>query len=289
VVSSQELAGYAASGSVTPLLSCNGATYLPVGGWLNSLADPAATGLGVTSAAAATCAQFSARSGQITGALAIKTADAADVYVVERGTRRAAVSWDALVTHNGGTAPQIITVKSGTRDPLPEGVPVLAGLVVKTPSSPDLLLSGGSNTYRIPSAGIATDLGVALTYRTITDAQAGALPRGAELSSWLQCGGTTYFAAEGRRWAVAASAAKGFAASALDPAACAALRVGAGTLNLVAVKRAGSADVFVAAEGRLRHVKSWEALLRLNGGAAPRILVVSPEGFGAMPAGDPIE
>ncbi|MBZ4487088.1 hypothetical protein LQ938_04175 [Microbacterium sp. cx-55] len=285
VVSPEELSGYKMSGTVTPLLSCNGATYLPVAGWLNALANPSSTGLGVTSAGAATCAQFSARDGQIAGVLAIKTADSADVWVVDRGSRRYAISWSALVAQNGGAAPQIITVGRGTRDGIPEGVPVLAGSVVKTASSPDLLLTGAANTYWIPSGGLAADLGIALSYRVIPDAQATGLPRGSQLSSWIRCGTMTYFGAEGRMWPVSEQAARGFTPTVLDAAACATVSRGTDTLGLVAVKRAGSADVFVASGGQLRYVTSWNALLQLNGGAAPRVLTVSPDALNAMPAG----
>ncbi|WP_148286406.1 hypothetical protein [Microbacterium sp. B19] len=289
VVPASDLTAYTAAGTVSPLLSCDGATYLPAMGWLNRLADPGRTGITPIPATAATCAQFSTRDGTIAGDVAVKTADSADVFVLEGATRRPALTWSALVAHNGGSAPVITTVSAGVRQALPAGAPVVSGLVVKATSSPELYLGGDQQISWIPTAGLAADAGIVLDYRVLPDAQVASLKKSPTLGSWIRCGTTTSFAAEGRLWPTSSAAAQGFTPVVLEAGACSALnRSSSAPLDLVAVKADGAADVFVARDGKLRHVTSWAALVGLNGGSAPRILTVSRDALAALPAGDPI-
>ncbi|MFF8188112.1 hypothetical protein ACF044_12745 [Microbacterium sp. NPDC016588] len=289
VVAASDLSGYTASGTVSPLLSCAGTTYLPAAGWITRIADAARTGITPMSGTGDTCAQFSVRDGSIVGDVAVKTADSPEVAVLEGGTRRAALTWSALVAHNGGAAPTVTTLSAGIRQSVPAGAPIVTGMVVKSGSSPELLWGGDARVSWIPTAGLAKDLGITLDYRVLPDAQAALQTRGATLSSWIRCADTVSFGAEGRLWTVSADASRGFTPTDLEAGACAALTRSTGSaLGLVAVKVDGAADVFVARNGALRHVTSWGALVALNGGSAPRIFTVSREAVAAMPAGDPI-
>jgi hypothetical protein len=297
VVSTADLAGYSATGTVAPLISCDGTTYLPSAGWLNRIADPSKVGLPTMSGPAATCDQFSKRSAPLAGAVAIKTTSDPNVWILEGGKRRLAPSWALLVSYNGGVAPSVVVVAAGTRDAIPVGTPLgtgtavpapLIGTVIKASSSPELLLAGSTAVHWIPSGGLAADLGIKLAHRTISDQEVWALSRGATLSSWASCAGATYFGAEGKLWPVSSTGVRGFAAVPLDPGACAALTRSSETLGVVAVKTSTSATVLIASEGSLRPVSTWDALLRANGGVAPRILTVSPEAARALPAGAPI-
>ncbi|MGN7034882.1 hypothetical protein ACTHRI_04780 [Microbacterium algihabitans] len=289
VVAAADLKGYTASGTVSPLLSCGANTYLPAAGWLNRIANPARTGITAMKATAATCAQFSVRDGSIVGDVAVKVADSADVFVLEQGKRRSAVTWAALVAHNGGSTPSITTLAAGIRQAVPAGAPIVTGMVVKSPSSPELLFGGDARVSWIPSAGLASDLGIALDYQVLSASQAASLKKGAALSSWIRCDGKRYIAAEGRLWPIATTAARGFTMTDLEPGACGALDVSTGrSLPVVAVKTSASPDVLVARSGSLHRVTSWDALVSLNGGTAPRILTLSREALKAIPVGAPI-
>lgn len=289
VVAPGELSGYATNGSMSPLLSCDGVGFVAAGGSLTRIADIGRTGVSAITASGATCAQFPQSDGVISGDVAVKTADSADVFVLDGGTRRAALTWSALVAHNGGTAPVITTLSAGIRDTVPQGAPVITGLVVKSTSSPDLLLGGDARTSWIPSAGLAADLGIALDHRTLADAQIGPIPRGAPLSSLISCGQSIYLGAEGQLWPVTSTASRGFTPSALETGPCLTLRRSGGTpANLIAVKTRDSSSVSVAMDGKIRYVSSWDALVRLNGGAAPRIFTLSRDAFAALPVGEPV-
>jgi hypothetical protein len=297
VVGPAELAGYSTTGTVAPLLSCDGTTYLPSAGWLNRIADPSKVGLPTMSGPAATCDQFSKRSARLAGSVAIKTASDPNVWVLEGGKRRLAPNWNLLVSYNSGVAPSVVVVSAGTRDAIPIGavlgtgtaVPApLVGTVIKAASSPELLLAGSSAVHWIPSGGLAADLGIKLAHRTIPDQEVWSLSRGTTLGSWLSCAGTTYFGAEGKLWPVSSAGSVGFTAVPIDAGACAVLTRATEALGLVAVKTSGSATVLIASGGSLRPVATWDALLRANGGIAPRILTVSSETVGALPGGPPI-
>lgn len=289
VVPASGLSGYTAAGTVSPLLACAQTTYLPAEGWLTRISDPSRTGVTPMTGSNDTCAQFSVRPGAIAGDVAVKTADDAEVAVIEGGALRPALTWSALLAHNGGAAPTVTTLSGGIRTSLPAGAPIVTGLVVKSTSSPELSWGGDKRLSWIPTVGLAQDLGIVLDYRTVPDAQAATLSKGAPMTSWIRCADVLYFGAEKRLWPVSANAARGFVPTDLEAGACGALsRESTTALGVVATKVAGAADVFIARDGALRRVTSWSALVALNGGTAPRVFTISREAAAAMPNGAPI-
>ena len=289
VVAPADLAHYRETGTVTPTLECEGATYFPAGGWLYRLANPANVGLAATSVTRATCAQFSVAAADGLNTLAIKSASAADVMIVEAGKRRAVLTWDLLIASNGGTVPRIATVEASTIAALPVGPSLADGQVIRAASSPDLQIISETTSHWVTSAGIAADLGIPLAHHVLADADAGQYTKGAAVGLWVSCGDHIGFAASGRIWPITAEAAAGFAPLRLSAAVCARMTWDSAVpRSLVFVKSVSSADVFVAENGTLRHVTSWDALLRLGGGSIPPILTTSVAGLGSMTRGVPV-
>lgn len=288
VVAPTDLAAYRTDGDVAPTLSCDGVSYFPAAGWLYRLADPSKVGLSSMTAGADTCRQFSTSGTVISGDLAVVGQSSPDVSIIEEGTRRVALSWQLLVQHNGGSVPPIIRVADTTVNGIAESAPIADGMVVKSPSSPDLKLVSGKSASWITSAGIASDIGLDLRYTLLSDARMSGYQGGPQVGPWLKCADQTYFGASGRLWPLSAFAASasGFTALELSGGACAALKRETAVVSLVAVKVADSPTVYVASGGTLRPVASWSALVAMAGGAPPQILTVTKATLDSMPKGE---
>lgn len=288
-VSAAELSRYKeVPQALAPTIRCVGTTYFAGSGALLRANAPATLGLGVVDAGAATCAQLPAIASN-GPAVAVKTASSSAVFVVENGKRRQALSWNLLVSANGGAAPAIATVQPETMNAIPVGTAIADGQTARGYSKPDLLWIDGARALWIPSEGIAKDVGIGLAHQAVPDVAIAPYTRGVTLSPWLRCAGRTYFAASGTLHPVSAQAATGFTPIELGAAACARLRLGsAAELPAVFVKSSASSVVYKVENGKLRPVSTWAALLATNGGVAPTILTVTPATLATIPPGSPI-
>lgn len=277
---------YRETGEVRPMIRCEGTTYFPGSGVLYPLADASRTGLTIMDAGAATCAQFTR--GPIMGAAAlIKVNGRSAIAAVEAGTRRVAVSWNALTTFVGSAPSTFATVSAGTYDAYPAGAPIADGEIVKG-SAPALSLVSGTTAIGIPSYDLSRDAGLNMSFATVGDGDlAGLTSSGSRLGVWLSCGGTTYAVGSGGLTAVSASAAQGFSVPELSRAACGRFVVRSGTLPVVLVKSAAGDEVLLASGGVYRHVLSWSTVVDLSKGA-PNILTLSASTVASLPQGPPL-
>lgn len=285
VVPSASLSRYRDSGQAVKVgLRCGDATYLVAGGRSVAVASPATVGLPTLTAAAETCAQLpAAPAGQGT-ALAIKTADSPSVFVLEAGKRRAVLSWQLLIAANGGTPPQVATVRASTMASFAVGPAIADGQVVKATNSPDIMLISGTAAMRIPSAAVAADLGLSLAFTTLRPEELVGYAKSGDLGPVVTCAAGTYLAASGSLWPVSAQVADPQAA--LSASACARFALKAGpALDQVFVKSQSSGDVYLISRGKSSHISSWSSLVALAGTSSPRILVLTPSSLAWFPKG----
>lgn len=289
VVPAKDLSRYTeVAQTLAPTLRCGGSTYFAASGTLYPVKDPAKSGLKATEAGSATCTELprTTTSGPV---LAVKSGKSSSVFVVEQGQRRQVLSWGLLLSTNGGATPAVATVQSETLAALPVGKAIADGQTARAKSSPDLLWVDGSRALWIPSEGMAKDVGIGLAHQVLPDTAIAHLTRGVTLSPWLRCGGRTYFAASGTLHPVTAQAAAGVTPIDLGAAACARLRLNTTSdLPAVFIKASNSNSVYKIENGKTRKVSTWAALLKVNGGAAPKILTVTPATLSSLPAGSPI-
>ena len=280
VVPESDLVRYQRNGTVAPTLKCPTGTYLLAGGVLHRLVVPDRAGMTATEAAEITCAQYPLGR-EISGAVAVRTADEATVFVIEQAQRRRAATWSHLVEANGGSAPVVLFVKSSTMQAFAYGPPIADGLLIKG-GPPALALASGRDSYWLPSFDMAREVGIPTSYLTVTDAEMSALTAGPDLSLWLSCDGVPGFAASGRIHSVTQAAAAGFIPARLSAETCARLTSDAETLNRVFVKSNVSPAVYLADSGAFRPVATWAELVGLSGGE-PKILVVAEATLRSLP------
>lgn len=282
-----DLRGYTWNGTdkLSPYAGCQGNVYFAASGSLSRV--PSAPAAMLTTLDALTCAQFP-RDESLSD-LFLRTPSNAAVFRVADGTARPVGTWSAAVQANGGTNPRVVTVSDLTRAKFATGAPIFfEPSFIRSNERPNVYLAMNDRKVGLPSFGLARDLGLSTAVSWHPQAQVDAVPAtAAELSSWVSCGSTAYFAAGGTLFSTTADAALGFTATALSDRTCAALRTSDTKLAQVFVK--GSSDaVYVASRGTYRPVTSWDALLRLTGGTAPTILRVDNDVFRGLPVGSPV-
>lgn len=270
-------------------LRCGAATYLVAGGKLVAVASPDTAGLPVLDAGAATCAQLPDAGAGAGSVLAVKSSTSPSVAIIQAGQQRAVLSWALLLQANGGAAPSITTLRSATLATFPTG-PVLAdGQVVKLSASADIMFVSGTTAYRLPSAGVADDLGIGLAFTLLTVEAFEGLTKGSDVGPFVACAGQTYLAGSGDLWPVAAQVAPAPAVVALSAAACARLDQQSGAArDGIFVKTSSSGDVYMVEGGAAKHVTSWAKLLQLAGGTAPQIITLSTSSLAVIPKGNPV-
>ncbi len=122
-VENSALAGYATvAESASAVWSCPGAgRYFGAGGALYRLSSGADLGLRETALRADTCGRLTVASTSPLSRVFVKAEGQPTVYVIEGGKRRAASSWSALVSRNGGSAPTILTMSRDGLATIPAG------------------------------------------------------------------------------------------------------------------------------------------------------------------------
>lgn len=117
----QLINAYAATGTLSRVVSCGGTTYIGLAGTLYAVSAQNPHGLPVVALDAA-CGSMLNRSGAAAlDRVFLKSANSAMVYYLVGGQRRSVSSWSDLVALNGGSAPQIFTVNPSEVATLPDG------------------------------------------------------------------------------------------------------------------------------------------------------------------------
>ncbi len=285
-VPASSMSRYRDSGlAIKPGLRCGAQSYLVASGALAPIATPASAGVALMDAGAATCAQLPSIGGA-GNVLAVKTAASPSVVVIEAGKQRPVLAWSLLVQANGGAAPSIATVQPATLSAFPTGPAMADGQVVKLSTSPDIMFVSGQTAFRIPSAGVAADLGVSLAFTLLSAEAFSGMTKGPDVGPIVACAGQTYLAASGGLWPISATAMPTTSVVQLSAAACARLDLKAGgAKDRVFVKSATSGDVYVVEGGSAKHVTSWAKLVALAGTGSPQILTVSANSLSMLPKG----
>jgi hypothetical protein len=95
--------------------------------------------------------------------------------------------------------------------------------------------------------------------------------KGETLNQFVRCGSTIYLPSRGTLYPVTASAVSGFGVTNLDAQLCARLKTSAASaMGQVFVQAVGKDDVYVAEDGRWRHIVSRAAMEAFNGGVFPQ-------------------
>lgn len=189
---------------------------------------------------------------------------------------------------NGGSTPFVGLMPKSVADSYTIGALRFApGQFITLAGSTEVYLptTDGRLLY-LPSWSIATELGLEIAvYRTVKPAVVADFSVGPDLSLFVSCAGTSYFAAD--RLLRATLSDTGFEPVSLDSPICRRLEVSGATGGEVFVKTAASDAVYHATGGMLKHVATLGQLNSLAGSNPLRIRVVSAAAFAALPIGSP--
>jgi len=113
--------------------------------------------------------------------------------------------------------------------------------------------------------------------------------KGETLNQFVRCGSTIYLPSRGTLYPVTASAVSGFGVTNLDAQLCARLKTSAASaMGQVFVQGVGKDDVYVAEDGRWRHIVSRAAMEAFNGGVFPQTHRLAADLVDWLPKGPPI-
>ncbi|PWD52111.1 hypothetical protein C8046_17155 [Serinibacter arcticus] len=214
------------------------------------------------------------------------------VHRVTNAVARPVATWSDLVTSSGTANPPVHTVPPTLfRFLATTGAPTVApGELVKAADSPDVFLATDVNTViHVDDLAVPAQLGLR-SIRTIPAASIASSTRlPGRLSPVVQCSATSFVATGGRLQAVAVTQQRGLPVTPFGAHLCATTPRLAGTaVAPVLLKTAQSADLYYVANGVRQHVRTWAAVLRLTGGAAPTVAVVGSPTLQSVPEGSPL-
>lgn len=228
--------------------------------------------------------------GPITGDLYVKGATSPTVLLASGSAARPVTTYDAFVALGGGSAPSIATVADSAAEGLPRGAALLqpGGLVLDPTSGAVSLVDGTTAVVHLPSFPTAAALGLPSVLTRVDPSLLAAYPTaGADLSTVVRCGGSTYLGREGVLQRTGSLDSTLVPVTALGTLTCATLRLTAGATI--------SGEVFVIVEGgptvyrvtgtSKQPVSSWVRLLELTGGRAPVIARLGPRLLDTVPTG----
>ncbi|MER7796945.1 hypothetical protein [Microbacterium sp. NPDC096154] len=289
---SADLSGYVKQGTLSPMVTCAGRSYVGAGGTLHASAVGTG-GLPATGLDGATCGTLDLSGASMTKGIFLKAAGASAVYRAESGALRHVRSPAQLVQFGGGAKPLILTVQPQTLAQFRMGQPyhpVVPGQFL-TAGGPEvyLPLQESRGLLHLPHWSMAAEYGL--------PGSVGVRAAASEVGSWARvgslgwvasCGGRNYFAGGGRLHELTGGVPSGFRSVALGAANCAALRLdGAKIQKDVFVQVNGRPEVYHLTGGVLRHVANPTQLAQLGGGRTPTIVKITPAGLGQLRMGAP--
>jgi hypothetical protein len=222
----------------------------------------------------------------------IKQANVATTFAVDNGVKYPVSSWaDAqLITQD--SRPSVVTVLSQEFDAIPTGShPTLVpATLVKTATDPSVYLVDGLNgKLHISSMWVAGQLGlrtISVVASSILDAYQ---TESGDQSPAISCDGSNDLVVGGvlRTVPAAEQANYGLTYTPLDDVTCRNLDLstGADLTGPVFVRTSSSRTVYELSGGQRHPVANWAALLNLNHGAVPTIVIFAPGQLDGIPLG----
>lgn len=191
-----------------------------------------------------------------------------ELYLFDKGTKRHIATYATWQSVSQGTSGYAAFMPAAPANALPMGPAVLtANTLVRPASSGDvsLVLQNGGLLH-IPSFALAAEFG-ATSYAILPDASLAANPRlSGSLTPIVQCGTSTYVATRGVLTEVTGTNLGGVVPLKLSAQECGAFTVSSSSqASPLFFQVSGSSEVYAMDAGRLRHVRSYELLQKLNG------------------------
>ncbi len=199
-----------------------------------------------------------------------------EVYRLQDGQRRYVTTGPAFVRAVGSGNSYVARMAASGAAALPVGPAVLEPhTLVRDASSGTVHLTlGDSGVIRIPSFDLAAEAG-ATTYTVLLAGALDATPvTKGDLTPVVTCGGSTYVLTGGALRPVSGSS--GATPTALPSSACGTLPISGSVISApVLLQVPGRGEVYLLQAEQLHHVRSWDRLMQLTGGAAPRLITWS--------------
>jgi hypothetical protein len=119
------IAGYAKTGaSLSRVVNCAGAPYIGLNGTLYKLSATSGIGLPVTDLRGSTCSTFTLSKNGAIAKVFVKEANKSAVYYITGGKRRLVGNWSQAINLNGGSAPQVFTIRASEMGFFTDGGPM---------------------------------------------------------------------------------------------------------------------------------------------------------------------
>jgi len=286
-VSSADLAGFAKSGTLSPVVTCSGQVSIAASGTLYRFAD--ASGFTPSDVGAAACKALK-RSTDAPQKIFVQAPGAAEVYILEGGVRRHVTSRQKLAELAGTSSARILSVTAGSLAQIPVGpayLSVPAGTPIQGAGQAKVWLPAAAGLLHVPVFGVMDDLGIPRSsVAAVQTSVIASFPDAGVLSPVVSCGGVSYIAASGTLYPFAD--ASGFTASDLGTAVCAVLTRSKDKPQKIFVQAAGTPEVYLLQNGSRSHVTSTAKLVALAGTATPRILTITAGSLAQFPEGPPL-
>jgi len=219
----------------------------------------------------------------------VRTADSSRMYRIEGGRLVPLYDRAALLASNGGLWPDSAAMPPAAFLRYAKApVRFAPGRLLMTTGSDRVSLpTADGRLLHLPSFDMATAWGIPTSIGTRVPAnEVAGYSSAPSMTLFVRCGNVLHLAAGGALEPVTSAAAAGFAETALDAWNCGALRLGTGAAKeRVFLQGAGDDRIWLAEAGRLRHVTSYAALVRLGGGTAPSAAIVPGGIIDGLPKG----
>ncbi|GAA1751835.1 hypothetical protein GCM10009710_34570 [Aeromicrobium alkaliterrae] len=198
-----------------------------------------------------------------------------EVYRLSGTQRRYVSTVAALQRSAAGGNTYVASMSAGGAAKLAAGPALLEPhtLVRESNAGTVYLSVGDGGLLHIPSFDLAAEAG-ATKYTILAAGSLASTPiTKGSLSPFVTCGGTTYLASGGTFRPVSGSGTAGWTPTALPDTACASLPKSAATVSAPFLMQvAGRGEVYLLEAQQLHHVRSWDRLMQLTGGSAPRLI-----------------
>jgi len=287
-VSDAEIQGDTVAPSpLSNLVSCAGIKYLAGQSKLWPVGSGAIGSLPVEALPATLCAQLSISTTSLPSPTFIKGSPAT-VYELVNGQKDATTS-SAQVQALAGTAnPVVLTINDGYVGSIPNGPTLVsAGSLIKTASNPAIyLVDGSGGVIPVASFGTVSDLGLSTNFTTVADATVtGATMSPTALANLVSCGGTKYFAAQGKLWAVTAGEIGSLPVETFPSTLCAALTISTTPLPSAVFIKGSAANIYELNGGQKDPVAAYSQMVTLAAPNAPSWLTINDTYIASIPTG----
>ncbi|GAA1723295.1 hypothetical protein GCM10009710_00130 [Aeromicrobium alkaliterrae] len=213
-----------------------------------------------------------------------------EVYLLADGRRRYVTTPGAYNDAAAGRNSYISSMSAAGAAKIPAGPALLPrhSLVRETSGASVYLTLADGSLLHIPSFGLAADAGRREYVVVANGTLANSTVRTGSLSPFIRCGSAVYLVAGGTLRPVTGSATGGLTPLDLPEAACADMPKSASSVSApFLVQVPGRAEAYVLEAGQLHHVRSYDRLMQITGGAAPRFVSWSADTANGVGVGAP--